>query len=78
MDELVDMGCITKVASQGSQQEPAKEEEVVYDLDDYQYQELQAKVGESIEILKADKLNIFKIFADVDKTFGQIDGSRGR
>jgi hypothetical protein len=38
----------------------------VYELDDSAYTELKAKVGAAIELIKANRLTIFKLFSDVD------------
>jgi len=63
---MVKDGAITKVqdsAKSSSNEKP--EEQVVYELDDSAYTDLQAKVGAAVELVKANKLNIFKQFAQV-------------
>ena len=71
VDELVESGAITKeqpeeTETNEEESEQPKEEEIVYELDDSEYQELQAKVGAAIELIKANRLTIFKILSDVD------------
>lgn len=68
VDELVESGAITKVQGQetAKQETGQPKDEVVYELDDSAYQELQVKVGSAIELLKANRLNIFKALASVD------------
>lgn len=71
VDELVESGAITKEQPEETEtkeeQEPEQpKEEAVYELDDSEYRELQAKVGAAIELVKANKLTIFKILSDVD------------
>lgn len=66
-DELVNRGCVTKVDDSQQKTEPSEpKEEVVYELDDSPYTELQAKVGAAIELLKANRLNIFKAFNHIN------------
>ena len=66
-DELVNRGCVTKVDDSQQKTEVSEpKEEVVYELDDSAYTELQAKVGAAIELLKANRLNIFKAFNHIN------------
>ena len=52
VDKLIENGCVVKVQSSDDegkkQKEEPKEEEVVYELDDSEYKELQARVGAAI------------------------------
>lgn len=67
VDELVSRGCVVKVEEppkQEKEQEP--KEEIVYELDDSAYKELAAKVDASIQLLKSNKITIFKLFNDID------------
>lgn len=39
---------------------------MVYELDDSAYTELKVKVGAAIELIKASRLTLFKMLADVN------------
>lgn len=40
---------------------------MVYELDDSAYKDLVSKVDASVKLLKANKLNIFKLFAEAQE-----------
>ena len=74
-EDLVSKGCVIKEAepqAEPQEQEPEEpKEEIVYELDDSAYVDLQSKVGAAIELIKASKLTLFKMLADVNE---QITG----
>ena len=63
--QLVDTGQVTK-AGDSTNAGSGKQQEVVYELDDSQYAELVSKVDAAIQLLKANRLSLFKAFNGVD------------
>lgn len=69
-DDLIANGCVYRVNDSGqnnteSQQEPSETDNVVYELDTTEYDELVQRIYSAIELIKANKLTIFKILSDV-------------
>lgn len=46
----------------------------MYELDDSAYTELKSKVAAAIELIKANRLTIFKLFTDVDSHIKDLSG----
>ena len=50
----------------------------MYELDDSAYTELKSKVGAVIELIKANRLTIFRLFADVDSQIKSLSDAASR
>ena len=71
-------GCVYKSNdSLENNQETKKEPEVVVELDSSEYDDLIQKVYQSIELLKSNRLTIFKLFSDVDNQIKEIGDASG-
>lgn len=78
--ELLKRGCVYKGNDQQEKKEPGKnqsEPEVVVELDTSSYDDLIQKIYQSIELLKSNRLTIFKLFSDVDNQIQHIGEEQG-
>lgn len=76
VDELLSRGCVIREVQQpakeetgksdAKQEEQAKQAEQVHELQKSERDELASKIDASIQLIKANKLNIFKLFNDID------------
>ncbi len=74
-EELVKNGCVVKVEQKPSKQPEQKEqpkEEVVVELDDSAYKDLQQKISQTIEHLQSKKPEVLQIFCDIDNVIKDL------
>ena len=78
--QLVDSGQVTKAGDSSSPKAGSgqQQQEVVYELDDSQYAELVSKVDAAIQLLKANRLSLFKAFNGVNDQIGGLGKEDGR
>ena len=73
-EELVKNGCVIKVEQPVQKQETEEQpkEEVVVELDDNAYKDLQQKISQSIELLQSRKPEVLQIFCDIDNVIKDL------
>lgn len=73
--ELIKRGCVYKDTSEVGSETPKQQsdsQEVVFELDSSEYEDLVQKIYQAVELLKASKLSIFKLFSDVDNRIREL------